>query len=87
MDWGFNAWGGHKGGLYYPWDQGRESGGPDAGAARHGSLRRAAHSGRGSIHVDGEGTCLTTAECLLNENRNPHLSKGQTRLTCATIWA
>ncbi len=31
----------------------------------------------GSIHVDGEGTCLTTAECLLNENRNPHLSKEQ----------
>ena len=21
VDWGFNAWGGHKGGLYYPWDQ------------------------------------------------------------------
>lgn len=31
----------------------------------------------GSIHVDGEGTCMTTAECLLNENRNPHLSKDQ----------
>ncbi|PRQ50075.1 putative agmatine deiminase [Rosa chinensis] len=24
----------------------------------------------GSIHVDGEGTCLTTEECLLNKNRN-----------------
>ena len=32
---------------------------------------------KGSIHVDGEGTCLTTAECLLNENRNPHLTKEQ----------
>ncbi|KAL9326319.1 hypothetical protein ACSQ67_006964 [Phaseolus vulgaris] len=31
----------------------------------------------GSIHVDGEGTCLTTEECLLNKNRNPHLSKDQ----------
>jgi agmatine deiminase len=29
----------------------------------------------GSIHVDGEGTLLTTEECLLNPNRNPHLSK------------
>lgn len=28
----------------------------------------------GSIHVDGEGTLLTTRECLLNKNRNPHLS-------------
>jgi len=29
----------------------------------------------GSIHVDGEGTLLTTKECLLNPNRNPHLSQ------------
>ncbi|MDF2802846.1 MAG: aguA [Anaerocolumna sp.] len=31
----------------------------------------------GSIHVDGEGTMITTMECLLNKNRNPHLSKEQ----------
>jgi agmatine deiminase len=29
----------------------------------------------GSIHVDGEGTLLTTKECLLNSNRNPLLSQ------------
>lgn len=29
----------------------------------------------GSFHVDGEGTVLTTRECLLNENRNPQLSQ------------
>ncbi len=29
----------------------------------------------GSIHVDGEGTLITTEECLLNSNRNPTLSK------------
>ena len=29
----------------------------------------------GSIHVDGEGTLITTEQCLLHENRNPHLSK------------
>ncbi len=31
----------------------------------------------GSIHTDGEGTLLTTAECLLNPNRNPHLNQAQ----------
>ena len=29
----------------------------------------------GSIHVDGEGTLITTEQCLLNKNRNPNLSK------------
>ncbi|MCX7709597.1 MAG: agmatine deiminase family protein [Clostridia bacterium] len=31
----------------------------------------------GSIHVDGEGTLLTTEECLLNENRNSDLCREQ----------
>lgn len=29
----------------------------------------------GSFHVDGEGTVLTSKECLLNANRNPQLSQ------------
>jgi agmatine deiminase len=31
----------------------------------------------GAIESDGQGTLLTTAECLLSPNRNPHLSKIQ----------
>lgn len=31
----------------------------------------------GSIESDGAGTLMLTAECLLNENRNPHLSKDE----------
>jgi agmatine deiminase len=31
----------------------------------------------GSIHVDGEGTLLTTEECLLSPSRNPHLSRNE----------
>ena len=31
----------------------------------------------GSIEVNGAGACLTTEQCLLNHNRNPHLSREQ----------
>jgi len=31
----------------------------------------------GSIEVDGAGTVLTTEQCLLNKNRNPHLRREQ----------
>ena len=31
----------------------------------------------GSIEVNGEGTCLTSEQCLLNPNRNPSMSKVQ----------
>ncbi|MCD8548606.1 MAG: agmatine deiminase [Aeromonadaceae bacterium] len=77
VDWGFNAWGGHHGGLYFPWEQDEQV--ARQMLATHGFDRYQAPLilEGGSIHVDGEGTCLTTAECLLNANRNPHLSQAQ----------
>jgi len=77
VDWEFNCWGGLDAGHYFPWDQ-------DELVARkvldlEGVDRYAPDLvlEGGSIHVDGEGTLLTTEECLLNPNRNPHLSKGE----------
>ncbi len=42
----------------------------------------------GSFHVDGEGTVLTSKECLLNVNRNPQLSQEQIeRYLCEYLGA
>lgn len=35
----------------------------------------------GSFHWDGIGTLITTEECLLNDNRNPHMAKGDIEAT------
>ena len=77
VDWEFNAWGGLDKGLYFPWDR-------DAAVARKVCEVEGVDCYRapfvlegGSIHVDGEGTLLTTEECLLNPNRNPGLSRSE----------
>lgn len=76
VDWLFNAWGGLFDGLYFPWDR------DDAVAQKICELERRDRYRTedfvlegGSIHVDGEGTLVTTEECLLSEGRNPHMSK------------
>ncbi|MBS1883606.1 MAG: agmatine deiminase [Actinobacteria bacterium] len=75
VDWIFNAWGGLDGGLYSPWDR------DDRVAAKvlevEGDARYRAPIvlEGGAIHVDGEGTVLTTEQCLLNRNRNPELDR------------
>jgi agmatine deiminase len=77
VDWRFNAWGGLDGGLYFPWDRDDEIAQKVLeveGAARY---RAPFVLEGGAIHVDGQGTCLTTEECLLNPNRNPHLTRAQ----------
>lgn len=82
VDWGFNAWGGFEGGLYFPWQR------DDQVARKILEIERRARYRTddfvlegGSIHVDGEGTLITTEECLLNHNRNPHLSQAEIERT------
>jgi agmatine deiminase len=40
----------------------------------------------GSIESDGQGTILTTAECLLNPNRNPQLTQLELEAQLATLF-
>lgn len=78
VDWAFNAWGGFAGGLYAPWNRDEHVASKVLDTER---LQRYHTQGfvleGGSIHVDGEGTLITTEECLLNRNRNPHLNREQ----------
>ena len=40
----------------------------------------------GGINVDGEGTILTSESCILNENRNPGLSKAEAeQILCGSL--
>lgn len=71
IDWGFNAWGGLDKGLYFPWHL-------DSAVKQKvleiEQLHRydATHfiTEGGAIAVDGEGTVITTEQCVLNPNRN-----------------
>jgi len=73
VDWGYNAWGD----KYPPYDLddviptkiGAQFGLPvyHPGIVMEG----------GSVDFNGKGTVLTTTACLLNKNRNPHLTQRQ----------
>jgi agmatine deiminase len=77
VDWAFNAWGGLRGGLYFPWDADDVAGSKIAEVERVPYWTPELILEGGSIDVDGEGTLITTEECLLNPNRNPDLSRTQ----------
>jgi agmatine deiminase len=88
VDWRFNAWGGRHGGLYSSWER------DEAVAERvleiegAGRYRAPIVLEGGSIHVDGEGTVLTTEECLLNPNRNPGMDRREIeRVLCEHLGA
>jgi agmatine deiminase len=73
VDWGYNAWGD----KYPPYDL-------DDAVPQHVAKLRGLPlfspgivMEGGSLEVNGAGTVLTTEACLLNKNRNPHLTKAQ----------
>lgn len=75
VDWIFNAWGGLGGGLYFPWDRDEEVAQKVLEIEGSDRYRAPLVLEGGAIHVDGQGTCLTTEECLLNPNRNAGMSR------------
>jgi len=75
VDWMFNAWGGLQGGLYFPWDRDEAVAQKVLEIEGRDRYRAPFILEGGAIHVDGQGTCITTEECLLNPNRNPQLTR------------
>ena len=73
LDFGFNGWG-----LKFPSDLDNQI---TRKLAKRGIFGKAPLETMGfileggSIESDGRGTILTTADCLLSPNRNPHLSR------------
>ncbi|MFA5421642.1 MAG: agmatine deiminase [Bacilli bacterium] len=85
VDFRFNAWQSEEGGLYTNYyDDDKLS----------ATLAKKLHLDSyyiddfvlegGSIHVDGQGTCLATEACLLSRGRNPHLNKQEIEETLKT---
>jgi agmatine deiminase len=73
LDYGFNGWG-----LKFAADRDNQVNRRLHQAGVFGSVPRRSMGlilEGGSIESDGRGTILTTAECLLGPNRNPHLDR------------
>lgn len=91
LDWNFNSYGGPEEGCYWPCDNDQKVAenmiislcshyiNQQKGLFKSGIFRESVNIilEGGSFHTDGEGTILTTKECLLNPNRNPNLSQKQ----------
>lgn len=73
LDFVFNGWGG----KFPPWD---DDDALPAGVCADLEMERrpvAMVLEGGAILMDGEGTLITTEQCLLNPNRNPDMTKAQ----------
>ena len=85
VDWQFNAYGGPEEGCYWPCDLDQALAWKiceqfptvldTSAVSKH--VRVPLILEGGSIHSDGQGTLLVTAECLLHPNRNPTKSQSE----------
>ena len=76
VTWGWNAYGGLEGGLYFPWKRDAEFATKllDLEDLDRYDARGMVYEG-GAMQVDGEGTLIVTENSVLNHNRNPNLTK------------
>ncbi len=72
-DWGYNAWGN----KYPPYDLDDVVPTRIAHECNETLFTPGIVMEGGSLDVNGKGSLLTTESCLLNPNRNPHLTKEQ----------
>jgi agmatine deiminase len=73
VDWGYNAWGG----KYPPFDLDDVVPTRIAKEFNLPLFTPDIVMEGGSVEFNGAGTIMTTTACLLNKNRNPHLTKEQ----------
>jgi len=84
VDWSFNAYGG----IYEEYGRTRDMAKKilDLLGARRFAAPLVLEGG--AVHVDGEGTVLTTTEVVLNDNRNPGLGRREAeRILCDYLGA
>ena len=73
IDWEFNSWGG----LFDSWNMDSLVAQKILEIEKLDRYKSKLVLEGGAIHVDGQGTLLTTEECILNPNRNPGMTKGE----------
>ncbi|MEX2559300.1 MAG: agmatine deiminase family protein [Pirellulales bacterium] len=73
VDWDYNAWGG----KYPPYDLDQQVPRLVAEMLGYRRYEPGIVLEGGAIDVNGRGALLTTEQCLLNPNRNPHLGRRQ----------
>ncbi|MDK2125613.1 agmatine deiminase family protein [Parachitinimonas caeni] len=73
VDWIFNCWGG----LFPDFENDAAVAGRMLDAIGASRFEAPLVLEGGAFHVDGRGSLLTTAQCLLHPNRNPRLSREQ----------